>query len=220
MPFYSTPPQRAGSVKIANVIIMSAAGAAFFIFPSRILTADVMSGGGFAVEASQSGGAAAARHLRDSVIRGYGAMHSAGATRIAEITGGGYELQAGFEQYRFGPEYFRSSAVKRSGDFAFGFNEDAVWDWEAPAIAGAAVTVDIYIRLAPEYGQTAQKPSVILTGPGINASASATAAAFSDWEKLTLAGTPSSSSALVLNVRGHSRAEGARFFVDDIKVSQ
>ncbi|MDI6757730.1 MAG: hypothetical protein QME32_06900 [Endomicrobiia bacterium] len=179
-----------------------------------------MSGGGFSVEVSQAGGAAGARHLRDSVVRGYGAMHSAGAPCAVEKTQAGYELSDGFEQYGFEPEYFRSIAVKRSGDSAFGFNEDAFWDWEVPALGGAPVTVDIYIRLAPEYGDTAQKPSVILTGHGVNSSASATAAAFSGWEKLTLSGTPSSNSVMTLSVSGYSRSEGARFFADDIKVSQ
>ncbi|PKN01033.1 MAG: hypothetical protein CVU77_07135 [Elusimicrobia bacterium HGW-Elusimicrobia-1] len=196
------------------------AAAAIFSVTATSVRAAPMAGGDFSVDVSQTDSAAASRHLRDSVIRGYGAMHSAGATHVSEITGGGYELQAGFEHYDFGPEYFRSVAIKRGGDFAFGFNEDAVWNWEVPAVTGRAATVDVYIRLGDEYGSAAQKPSVTLKGPGVNASATATAAAFTQWEKLTVGGTPSADSSLILATEGFSRNEGARFYTDDIAVAQ
>ena len=94
-----------------------------------------------------------------------------------------------------------------------------MWTWEVPANGGSAVTITAYVQYNSDYG-VAAKPKITLSNKGLNESAQASGAAEGAWEKLTVSGTPAGNGVLFLKVEGFSTAVGAKYFVDDIQISQ
>ena len=84
------------------------------------------------------------------------------------------------------------------------------------------LTITAYIRYNTAYGAGATKPKLTLYGKGITpTSVSATTAAENAWELLTInAGIPSQDGVLKLKAEGFSANPGARFYIDDVRVSQ
>jgi len=113
---------------------------------------------------------------------------------------------------------WQEKTTTRTGPNAFGFNEDAVWEWEVPAKGGQLLTITAYMRYNSSYG-SAEKPKLTLYNYGVNSSAQMTVGA-DTWEKLTVSGTPTSDGVLLLRVEGFSTEVGAKYFVDDIQVNQ
>ncbi|PKN00675.1 MAG: hypothetical protein CVU77_09115 [Elusimicrobia bacterium HGW-Elusimicrobia-1] len=128
--------------------------------------------------------------------------------------------------WRTKPGAFQSKSAQsqptRTGANAFGFVGDAVWEWEVPVKSGSALIITAYIRYNTEYGGSATKPKLTLSGKGISpTSISATSSAENAWELLTInAGTPSQNATLTLRTEGFSTSPGAKFYIDDINVSQ
>ena len=142
------------------------------------------------------------------------AYNTAGSSNSATIT------------WRTKPGAFQSKSAQgqptRTGPNAFGFVGDAVWEWDVPVKSGSALTITAYIRYNSEYGGSTTKPKLTLSGVGISpTSISATSSAEDAWELLTLnPGTPSQNSILTLRAEGFSTNTGARFYIDDINISQ
>ncbi|PKN01870.1 MAG: hypothetical protein CVU77_02740 [Elusimicrobia bacterium HGW-Elusimicrobia-1] len=128
--------------------------------------------------------------------------------------------------WRTKPGAFQAKSAQseptRTGANAFGFVGDAVWDWNVPVKSGSALTITAYIRYNSEYGGSATKPKLTLSGGGISpTSASATSSAENAWELLTInPGTPSQNAILTLKAEGFSTNPGAKFYIDDISISQ
>jgi len=121
--------------------------------------------------------------------------------------------------YRVKP--FKEKSVVRSGDNSFGFGGGESWEWQLPVKSGLPLTITAYIRYNSYYGSVT-KPKLTIYGKGITTtSVSATSAAENAWELLTInAGTPSENAILKLKAEGFSTNPGARFYIDDVKVSQ
>jgi len=130
------------------------------------------------------------------------------------------------QEWRTKPGAFQSKSAQgkpaRTGPNSFGFVGDAVWEWDVPVKAGAALTITAYIRYNTSYGGSATKPKLTLSGRGITTtSISATGAAQDAWELITInAGTPTQNATLNLRAEGFSNSLGAEFYIDDINVSQ
>ena len=128
--------------------------------------------------------------------------------------------------WRTKPGAFQSKSAQgqptRTGANAFGFVGDAVWDWDVPVKSGSALIITAYLRYNSEYGGSTTKPKLTLSGKGISpTSISATSSAENVWELLTLnPGTPSQNATLTLRAEGFSTNPGARFYIDDINISQ
>ena len=122
--------------------------------------------------------------------------------------------------YRVKP--WQEKSITRTSPNAFGFGGGEIWDWDVPVKSGSALTITAYIRYNTEYGGSATKPKLTLSGKGISpTSVSATVAAENAWEFLTInAGTPSQNATLTLRAEGFSTNPAAKFYVDDISVSQ
>ncbi len=123
--------------------------------------------------------------------------------------------------YRVKP--WQEKSIIRSGNNSFGFGGGESWSWQIPVKSGSPLTVSCYIRYNSEYqGSSYTKPKLTLSGKGISTtSVSATSAAENAWELLTInAGTPTESGILNLKAEGFSNNPGARFWIDDIQVSQ
>ncbi|PKN02009.1 MAG: hypothetical protein CVU77_03510 [Elusimicrobia bacterium HGW-Elusimicrobia-1] len=142
------------------------------------------------------------------------AYNTAGSSNSATIT------------WRTKPGAFQSKVSQgqptRAGANAFGFVGDAVWEWDVPVKSGSALTITTYIRYNTEYGGPTTKPKLTLSGKGISpTSVSATSSAENAWELLNInAGTPSQNATLTLRAEGFSNTPGAKFYIDDINVSQ
>jgi hypothetical protein len=124
--------------------------------------------------------------------------------------------------WRAKPGTHQENMTVRTGANAFGFVGDALWDWDVPVKSGSALIITAYIRYNTEYGGSATKPKLTLSGVGISpTSISATGTAENAWELLTInAGTPSQNATLTLRAEGFSTSPGAKFYIDDINVSQ
>jgi len=124
--------------------------------------------------------------------------------------------------YRVKP--WQEKSITRSGKNSFGFGGGESWGWQVPVKSGGSpLTISCYVRYNSEYqGSIYTKPKLTLSGKGISTtSVSASAAAENAWELLTInAGTPSQSGMLNLKAEGFSNNPGARFYIDDIQVSQ
>ncbi|MCD6310964.1 MAG: hypothetical protein J7M11_00680 [Elusimicrobia bacterium] len=116
------------------------------------------------------------------------------------------------------PCVWQEKTTTRTGPNAFGFEGDGVWTWKVPADGGSLLTITAFVRYDSNYGGAA-KPKITLYNYGVNSSASMTGGA-DTWEKLTVSGTPSGKGVLFLKVEGFSTAVDAKYFVDDIQVSQ
>ena len=82
------------------------------------------------------------------------------------------------------------------------------------------LTITAYIRYNSYYGSVT-KPKLTIHGKGITTTSVSATAAADTWELLTInAGTPSQDAVLKLKAEGFSTNPGARFYIDDIKVSQ
>ncbi len=112
---------------------------------------------------------------------------------------------------------WQEKTVTRTGANAFGFGGGESWTWKVPASGGTAVTITVYAQYNSDYG--AAKPKITLSNKGVNSSDQMTGGA-ETWEKLTVSGTPSGSGVLFLKVEGFSTEPGAKYFVDDIQISQ
>lgn len=117
---------------------------------------------------------------------------------------------------------WQEKSVTRTPPSAFGFGGSEFWQWQITTRAGAPLTITAYIRYNNEYGGSATKPKLTLTGRGISpTSISATGAAQDAWEQLTLnPGTPTQNATLTLRAEGFSTAPGAKFYIDDINITQ
>jgi hypothetical protein len=117
---------------------------------------------------------------------------------------------------------WQEKSITRTSSNAFGFGGGEIWAWEVPVKSGSALTITAYIRYNSEYGGSTTKPKLTLTGRGITpTSISATGAAQDAWELLTInPGTPSQNATLTLRAEGFSTNPGAKFYIDDINVSQ
>ncbi|MEA2082265.1 MAG: hypothetical protein U9O97_05955 [Elusimicrobiota bacterium] len=82
-------------------------------------------------------------------------------------------------------------------------------------------TIDIAtnVEVLVVAGGGAAKPKFTLYNKGINNSAQMTGGA-DNWEKLTVSGTPSGKGVVFLKVEGFSTEVDAKYFVDDIQISQ
>jgi hypothetical protein len=122
--------------------------------------------------------------------------------------------------YRVKP--WQEKSVTRTPPNSFGFGGGETWAWQVPVKSGSALTITAYIRYNTEYGGAATKPKLTLSGAGISpASISATSSAENAWELLTInAGTPSQNATLTLKTEGFSTNPAAKFYIDDINVSQ
>jgi len=116
------------------------------------------------------------------------------------------------------PGTFQEKTTTRTGKNSYGFEGDGIWTWEVPANGGSAVTITAYARYNSDYGGGA-KPKITLSNMGVNSSDQMTGGA-GVWEKLTVSGTPSEKGVLFLKVEGFSTAVDAKYFVDDIQISQ
>ncbi|MCD6310903.1 MAG: DUF2341 domain-containing protein [Elusimicrobia bacterium] len=116
------------------------------------------------------------------------------------------------------PCVWQEKATTRTGPNAFGFEGDGIWTWKVPVNGGSLVTITAYAQYNSDYG-SADKPKITLYNYGVNSTAQMTGAA-DTWEPLTVSGTPSGKGVLFLKVEGFSTAVGAKYFVDDIQVSQ
>jgi len=116
------------------------------------------------------------------------------------------------------PCVWQEKTTTRTGPNAFGFEGDGIWTWKVPANGGSLLTITGYIRYNSDYGGAA-KPKFTLYNNGVNDNASMTGGA-DTWEKLTVSGTPSGKGVLFLKVEGFSTAVDAKYFVDDIQISQ
>jgi len=128
--------------------------------------------------------------------------------------------------WRTKPGTFQSKVSQgnpvRSGNNAFGFFGDGSYTWQVPVKSGSPLTITCYVRYNTQYGGSATKPKITLSGKGISTtSVSASAAAENAWELLTInAGTPTQNGILLLTAEGFSNNPGARFWIDDISVNQ
>jgi len=128
--------------------------------------------------------------------------------------------------WRTKPGTFQSKVSQgnpvRTGNNSFGFFGDANWTWQVPVKSGSPLTITCYVRYNTQYGGSATKPKITLSGRGISTtSVLASAAAENAWELLSInAGTPTQNGILLLIAEGFSNNPGARFWVDDIQVSQ
>ncbi|PKN02010.1 MAG: hypothetical protein CVU77_03515 [Elusimicrobia bacterium HGW-Elusimicrobia-1] len=122
--------------------------------------------------------------------------------------------------YRVKP--WQEKSVTRTPPNSFGFGGGEIWTWEVPVKSGSPLTITAYIRYNSEYGGSATKPKLTLSGVGISpTSISATGAAENAWELLTInPGTPSQNTILTLRAEGFSTNPGAKFYIDDINISQ
>ncbi|MCD6311928.1 MAG: LamG domain-containing protein, partial [Elusimicrobia bacterium] len=116
------------------------------------------------------------------------------------------------------PCVWQEKTTTRTGPNSFGFEGDGVWKWEVPANGGSEVKVTVYVQYNSNYGGAA-KPKLTLYNYGVNDSAQMTGGA-DTWEKLTVSGTPTGKGVLFLKVEGFSTAVDAKYFVDDIQISQ
>ncbi len=116
------------------------------------------------------------------------------------------------------PCVWQEKTTTRTGPNAFGFEGDGIWTWKVPANGGSLLTITAYAQYNSDYGGVA-KPKITLYNYGVNSSEQMTGAA-DTWEKLTVSGTPTGKGVLFLKVEGFSTAVGAKYFVDDIQVSQ
>jgi len=116
------------------------------------------------------------------------------------------------------PCVWQEKTTTRTGPNAFGFEGDGVWTWKVPANGGSLLTITAYAQYNSAYGG-ATKPKFTLSNMGVNSSDQMTGGA-DTWEKLTVSGTPSGKGVLFLKVEGFSTAVDAKYFVDDIQVSQ
>ena len=116
------------------------------------------------------------------------------------------------------PCVWQEKTTTRTGPNSYGFEGDGIWTWEVPANGGSSVTITAYAQYNSDYGGAA-KPKITLYNYGVNSSDQMTGGA-ETWEKLTVSGTPTGKGVLFLKVEGFSTAVDAKYFVDDIKVSQ
>jgi len=116
------------------------------------------------------------------------------------------------------PGTFQEKITTRTGKNSYGFEGDGIWTWQVPANGGSAVTIMAYAQYNSDYGGAA-KPKITLSNMGVNSSDQMTGGA-DTWEKLTVSGTPSGKGVLFLKVEGFSTAVDAKYFVDDIQISQ
>jgi len=122
--------------------------------------------------------------------------------------------------YRVKP--WQEKSVTRTNPNSYGFGGGENWIWQVPVKSGSALTITAYIRYNTEYGGSTTKPKLTLSGAGISpTSISATSSAENAWELLTInPGTPSQNATLTLRAEGFSTSSAAKFYIDDINVSQ